>query len=157
MGKLVLILKVNDPTVWVNPMVVARKSNGDIGICLDPADLNVVIKRQHYQVPSTQEIFSRIGKAVYLSTLDATAGFLQVPLVAETISLTTIATPFGQYKFLHLPFGLSSSSEAYKQMMINLFCDFPGVEVYFDDFFVLGETVAEHYWTQDWNRYFSVA
>lgn len=64
MGKLVLILKVNDPTDWVNPMVVARKSNGDMGICLDLADLNVVNKRQHYQVSSTQEIFSRIGKAL---------------------------------------------------------------------------------------------
>jgi hypothetical protein len=45
--------------------------------------------------------------------LDAMTEFLQVPLVAESISLTTIATPFGRYKFLHLPFGLSSSSEAY--------------------------------------------
>lgn len=74
--QLELIVKVNDPTDWVSLMVVARKSNGDIRICLDPADLNVAIKRQHYQVPSEQEIFSRIGKAAYFSTLDATAGFL---------------------------------------------------------------------------------
>ena len=80
-----------------------------------------------------QEIFSRIGKAKYFSTLDATSGFLQVPLADESTSLTTMATPFGRYKFLWLPFGLSSSPEAYQQMMVYLFGDLPGVEVYFDD------------------------
>lgn len=79
MEKLGLIAKVSDPTDWVSPMVVARKSNGDIRICLDPSDLNLAIKRQHYQIPSAQEIFSRIGKAKYFSTLDATSEFLQVP------------------------------------------------------------------------------
>ncbi|KAI9565214.1 putative uncharacterized protein K02A2.6-like [Daphnia sinensis] len=127
-----------------SPMVVARNSNGDIRICLDPADLSVAIKRQHYQVPSAQEIFARIGKAKYFSTLDATAGFLQVPLAAESTSLTTMATPFGRYKFLRLPFGLSLSPEAYQQMMVDLFGDLLGVEVYFDDFFVWGETIEEH-------------
>lgn len=55
-----------------------------------------------------------------------------------------MATPFGRYKFLRLPFGLSSSPEAYQQMMVDLFGDLPGVEVYFDDFFVWRETIEEH-------------
>jgi hypothetical protein len=58
MEQFCLIVKVSDPTDWVSPMVVARKSNGDIRICCDPADLNGAIKRQHYQVPSTQKIVS---------------------------------------------------------------------------------------------------
>jgi hypothetical protein len=115
MEQMGLIAKVSHPTDWVSTMVVARKSNGDIRICLDPADLNMAIKRQHYQMPSAQEIFSRIGKAKYFSTLDATSGFLQVPLAEDSIFLTTLATPFGRYKFLRLPLGLSSSPEAYQQ------------------------------------------
>ncbi|XP_057380138.1 uncharacterized protein K02A2.6-like [Daphnia carinata] len=144
MENLRLIQKVSEPTEWVSPMVVARKSNGDIRICLDPYDLNKAIKRQHFQVPSAQEIFSRIGKARYFSTLDATSGFLQVQLTEESTFLTTMATPFGRYRFLRLPFGLSSSPEAYQQMMTELFGDLPGVEIYFDDFFVWGETLEEH-------------
>ena len=81
------------------------------------------IKRQHYQIPSAQEIFSRIWKAKYFSTLDATSGFLQVSLAEDSTSLNTIATPFGRYKFLRIPFGLSSSPEAYQQMMVDLFGD----------------------------------
>jgi hypothetical protein len=144
MEQLGLIVKVSDPTDWVSPMVVARKSNGEIRICLDPADLNGAIKRQHYQVPSAQKIVSRIGKAKYFSTLDATSGFLQVLLADQSTSLTTMATPFGRYKFLRLPFGLSSSLEAYQQVTVDLFGDLPGVEVYFDDFFVWGDTIEEY-------------
>ncbi len=76
--------------------------------------------------------------------MDAKSGFQQVPLADESTSLTTIATPFGRYNFLRLPFGFSSSSEAYQQMIVDLFRDLPGVEVYFDDFFVRGETIKEH-------------
>lgn len=59
-------------------MVVARKANGENRICIDKIDLNNSVKRQHYQVPSAQEIFARIGKARYFLTLDATSRFLQV-------------------------------------------------------------------------------
>jgi hypothetical protein len=76
--------------------------------------------------------------------LDATSGFHQVPLAEDSTSLTTMATPFGRYKFLRLPFGLSSSPEAYQQMIVELFGDLPDAEIYLDDFFVWGETVEEH-------------
>lgn len=94
MEQLGLIVKVSDPTDWVSPMVVARKSNGDIRISLDPADLNVAIKRQNYQGPSAQEIFAQIVKVKYFLILDPTAGFLQVPLATESTSLTSMAKPF---------------------------------------------------------------
>ena len=69
-----------------------------------------------------------------------------MPFAEESTSLNTMATPFGRYKFLRLPFGLSSSPEAYQQMMVDLFGDRrdSGVEIYFDGFFVWGETVEEH-------------
>ena len=154
MEDLKLIEKVSDPTEWVSPMVVARKSNGDIRICLDPNDLNKAVKRQHFQVPSAQEIFSRIGRAQYFYTLDATSVFLQVQLTEESTFLTTMATPFGRYRFLRLPFGLSSSPEAYQQMMVELFGDLLGVEVYFDDFFVWGRPLKNI--IPDWSLCFSV-
>ena len=43
-----IITKVEQPTKWVNPIVVVRKPNGDVRICLDPVDLNKAVKREHY-------------------------------------------------------------------------------------------------------------
>ena len=39
-----IINKVEQPTEWVNPIVVVRKPNGDVRICLDPVDLNKAVR-----------------------------------------------------------------------------------------------------------------
>ena len=43
-----IITTVEQPTKWVNPVIVVRKPNGDVRICLDPVDLNKAVKREHY-------------------------------------------------------------------------------------------------------------
>ena len=35
-----IIKKVNEPTAWVNSMVVNEKRSGKLRICIDPRDLN---------------------------------------------------------------------------------------------------------------------
>ncbi|XP_063368815.1 uncharacterized protein LOC134657192 [Cydia amplana] len=53
--------QVEGPTDWVNSMTVARKANGDIRICLDPRDLNLAIKREHFKLPTLDEITANLG------------------------------------------------------------------------------------------------
>ena len=40
-----MLCKVDQSTDWVNNLVVVEKRNGSIRLCLDPKDLNKVIKR----------------------------------------------------------------------------------------------------------------
>ena len=75
MEKLKLVCKVTEPTPWDNPMLAIQKADGDVRICLNPDDLNKEVKRQHYPFPTAQELFVRIGKAKYFSTLDSHPGF----------------------------------------------------------------------------------
>ena len=42
-------------------MVVIEKANGKLRICLDPRPLNQAIKRHHHQLPTAEEIFSKMG------------------------------------------------------------------------------------------------
>ena len=37
---------------WVNALVIDKKTNGNLGICLDPRPLNQAIKRHHHQLPT---------------------------------------------------------------------------------------------------------
>ena len=69
-----IIKPVNEPTAWVNSMVVNVKRNGKLRICIDPRDLNKTLLREHYQLPAQQEITSRLVGAKYFST------FWQMPL-----------------------------------------------------------------------------
>jgi hypothetical protein len=138
-----ILVPVHEPTEWVSRMMVVGKSDGDVRICLDPSELNKAIQRQHFAVPTIEQLFSKLGKARYFCSLDAASGFYQIPLSEAASYLCTMATPKGRYRFLRLPFGLKSAPEIYLQTMSDLFGDLPGVLIYFDDFLVVGETKEE--------------
>ena len=74
------IVKVTEPTVR---------------ICIDPSDLNKVIKREHYPMRTIEEVISTIPDAKVFSKLDAKSGFLQ------TLSSLTKPLHCSQRSILH--------------------------------------------------------
>ena len=85
------LAKATELTDWVNSMVVS--SRGDkIRICLDPGDLNKAVKREHYPIPTVEEI----PDAKVFKVLDAKSGYLQMKLDYESSLLTTMNTPIGR-------------------------------------------------------------
>jgi hypothetical protein len=92
-----IIAPVIEPTEWVNRMLVVGKPDGDVRICLDPSDLNKAIQRQHFMVPTVEQLFGKIVKAKYFCSLDAASGFYQIPLSDRSSYLCTMATPKGRY------------------------------------------------------------
>lgn len=61
MGYKGVIKRVDQPTDWVNSLVTADKaSTGKLPVCLNPRDLNKAIKREHFQLPTMEEIASRL-------------------------------------------------------------------------------------------------
>ncbi|PIK55635.1 hypothetical protein BSL78_07444 [Apostichopus japonicus] len=135
-----IIEKVESPTDWVNSLVIVEKSNGRLRICLDPRDLNKAIKREHFQLPTVDEITSNLTGAQFFSVLDANQGFWQIPLDQESAKLCTFNTPFGRYKFLRLPFGIHSAPEVFHKTVAQLFEGIEGVHTYIDDILVWGKT-----------------
>ena len=83
--KTVMIRKIDEPTEWVNSMVLVEKPSGGLRICLDPRDLNKSIKREYYQLPTFEEITSRLNGAKLFTKLDAKKGYWQIPLNEESI------------------------------------------------------------------------
>ena len=138
------IAKVKEATDWVHPIVLVQKPNGAIRICLDPSELNKNLKREHFALPTSAEIFSKLSGSKVFTTLDCTSGFLQLELDDESSLLTTFATPFGCYRFLRLPYGFSSSPEIFSRTVSEIFEDIPGVECYVDNILVHAASLAEH-------------
>ena len=95
MIKFDVIEPVREPTEWVNPLVTVEKPNGKLRVCLDPRDLNKAIKRQHYKLPTAEELFSEMTGARYFSKLDASNGHWQIKIDTESSKLLTLVTPFG--------------------------------------------------------------
>ncbi|XP_063384581.1 uncharacterized protein K02A2.6-like isoform X1 [Cydia fagiglandana] len=70
-------------------------------------------------------------------------GFFQVSLEDEQ-KLCTFGTPFGRYFFKRMPFGISSAPEVMQRINTAIFSDIQGVNVYYDDIIVAGDSLADH-------------
>ena len=76
-----VIRKVNEPTEWVNSLVVIEKPKSkQLHICLDPRPLNTAICREHFQLLTLEGITTRLTGARIFSKLDTGHGYWQIPL-----------------------------------------------------------------------------
>ena len=55
-----IVVPVDEPTDWVNSLVVRKKQNGSLRVCLDLRDLNKAIKKEHYPVPTVESVTTRL-------------------------------------------------------------------------------------------------
>ena len=139
-----IICKRDEPTDWVNSLLIVEKRDHSLRLCLDPRDLNKAIKREHYPIKTVDDIASQLhGKRVF-SAIDLKDGFYNVKLDEASSKLCTFNTMFGRYSFRRLPFGISSSPEVFYKRMEQLFGDIEGVHVVFDDLIIAAVDVTQH-------------
>lgn len=138
-----ILAPVTEPTEWVSSMLVIVKPN-KLRICLDPRDLNKAIRREHYQMPTVEEVATRLSQAKKFTVVDAKDGFWQKRLDTESSYKTTFNTPFGRYRWNRMPFGISSAPEVWQRTMHEFVEDLEGVEVIADDFLIAGFGNTEH-------------
>lgn len=139
-----IIEKVEHPKSYVSNLVVIEKSDGNLRICLDPQHLNKVLLREYHLIPTLQEIVSKLSNKTVFSVLDLSDGFYNIKLTDKSTDLCTFSSPFGCYKFLRLPFGLSVAPEIFQKYTEKTFGDIPGVVIYCDDLLICAENETEH-------------
>lgn len=114
---------------------------------MDPRDLNRAIKKEHFKLPTREEITSQFANAKYFSKLDASSGFWQLKLDNAISKLCTFNSPFGRYRLTidrWLPFGIASAPEVYHKTIHMIYEHLDGVDTSMDDIIVWGTTKAEH-------------
>ena len=139
-----VIRRVSEPTDWVSSIVVTRKNNGSLRICIDTKDLNNAIKRCHHKTPTIEEVTHKLSGAKYLSKFDAKSGYWAVVLDEESSLLTTFNTPFGRYCYKRMPFGLVMSQDVFQNKMDQILECCTGTVSIADDVIVHGRTEQEH-------------
>ena len=132
-----IIKPVTEPTAWVSSMLVVVKPD-KLRICIDPRDLNRAICREHYQMPTIEEVATRLTDAKKFTVLDAKEGFWQKRLDEDSSYKTTFNTPFGRFRWMRMPFGICSAPEVWQRTMHAFVEHLDGVEVIADDFLIAG-------------------
>ena len=89
-------------------------------------------------MPTLEELLPKPCKARIFNTLDAKDGFYQISLDDASSKVTTFWTPFGRYRYLRMPFGVSLAPEEFESNLQERLPDLEGVEVIRDDILVMG-------------------
>nr|XP_058958995.1 uncharacterized protein K02A2.6-like [Pocillopora verrucosa] len=140
-----VIKAVDTPTDWVSSLVLVKKPNGKLRVCIDPQPLNKALKRSHYPLPVIDDLLPDLSKAKVFSVCDVKNGFWHVELDEDSSYLTTFGTPFGRYRWLKMPFGISPAPEYFQHRLDQAIEGLPGVRTVADDILISGEgdTVQE--------------
>ena len=140
-----IIIQEKEPTEWVNSAVYVRRPGKKIRVCLDPKTLNKSIKVPKYHMPTLDDITPELAKVRVFTICDAKDGFLQIRLDETSSKYTTFHTPFGRYRWLRMPFGISSAPEEFQRRTIEILEGLNGVYAIADDCLIVGsgETVEQ--------------
>ena len=130
---------------WAAPIVLVKKQDGSLRLCVDYWRMNSVSKADAYPMPRIDELIDELGRARYLSTLDLTKGYWQVPVSTDAQRKTAFTTPFGLFQFRRMPFGLQGAPATFQRMMDKLLDgigDF--AKAYIDDLVIFSTSWEEH-------------
>ena len=91
------------------PVVLVKKKNGKLHLCIDYQKLNKITKRDVYPLPRIDEILDTLKGAKQFSTLDLASGYWQIEMKSEDHEKTAFITKFRLYEFNVILFGLTNT------------------------------------------------
>ena len=94
------------------------KKDGSLRICVDYCRLNSVSQVDAYPMPRVDELLDRLGKANFISTMDLTRGYWQVPVAEQDRHKTVFNSPFNWFRVM--AFGLQGAPATFQRMMDRL-------------------------------------
>lgn len=78
-----------------SPIVVVRKKNGDIRLCIDYRKLNLQTVTDAYPLPNLEESLSALAGSKWFSVLDLKSGYYQIEMDEADKAKTAFVTPMG--------------------------------------------------------------
>ena len=145
-GLLAKKIIVESHSPYASPIVIVRKKDGTLRLCVDYRRLNAKTVGDAYPLPRIQESFDALVGAQYFTTLDLASGYHQIAMHPTDQPKTAFVTPFGLYEYTRMPFGLATAPATFQRIMHGVMSDFMYnfALVYLDDILVFSKTFNDH-------------
>lgn len=131
---------------YASPVVLVRKKDGSVRLCVDYRLLNRKIIRDRYPLPLIEDQLDRLQGAKLFSTIDLKNGFFHVKMDESSRKYTAFIVPDGHYEFLRVPFGLCNSPAVFQKFVNSVFRDLMRESVllaYMDDLIIPSNDVED--------------
>lgn len=127
------------------PVVLIKKKDNSLRFCVDFRELNKITVFDPRPMPRIDAILNKISKAKFISKLDLTKGYWQVPLDDDAKRKSAFVTPFGHFSFTVMPFGMVNAPATFVRLVSKVLTgleDF--TEAFIDDIGIYSNTWEEH-------------
>ncbi|CAH8445461.1 unnamed protein product [Dicrocoelium dendriticum] len=131
---------------WASPIVLVKKQDGTLRLCVDYRKLNEVTRKDSFPLPRIDATFDALHGSCWFSTLDLACGYWQVEVRPKDREKTAFTVPNGLYEFETMPFGLVNAPATFQRLMQKALEGLtPGsCLIYLDDIIVYGRSIEEH-------------
>lgn len=140
-----IIRKSHSP--YAAPIVIVKKKDGSLRLCVDYRALNAKTIKDAYPLPRIEETLDLLHGAKYFSTIDLAQGYHQVAIDEKDIHKTAFRVGSGGlYEYLRMPFGLCNSPATFQRLMEVCLHEenFDILVLYLDDILVFSKTIDDH-------------
>ena len=138
-------------SAWGSPIHVVPKKSGTWRLVGDYRHLNRLTKKDNYPLPYMRDFRNKLGNKTIFSSLDLKDAYFHIPVYKPHIHKTALATPFGLFEYLKMPFGLSGSAQTFQRFVDGVFRNvvtpsgrLPSIFVYLDDILIASENKEDH-------------
>ena len=119
-------------------VVIVKKSNGKLRMCVDFTNLNRACPKDSYPLPRIDTLVDSTARHELLSFIDAFSGYNQIKMNEEDQEKTSFVTSQRLFCYKVMPFRLKNAGAMYQRLMNKMFTHQIGrnVQVYVDDMLV---------------------
>ncbi|GBO22891.1 Transposon Tf2-9 polyprotein [Araneus ventricosus] len=124
---------------YCSPLVLCKKKDGNLRLCIDYRKLNAKTVKDRYPLPLIEEVLDQLHSGKFFSTIDLKNGFFHVEMEEDSKKFTSFVTHDGQYEFNKVPFGLCNSPSIFQRFINHVFRDLLKegiVIIYMDDIII---------------------
>jgi hypothetical protein len=132
-------------SAWAAPIVLVPKPDGTLRFCTDFRKLNAVTIPDPFPMPRVETLINKVGQAKFLTKLDMTKGFWQIPIAPAAVEVTAFVTPNGHFQWKYMPFGLRNSPGSFSRLVKKVFAGLESFcDAYLDDVIIFSMAWSCH-------------
>ena len=120
---------------WLANVVLVKKANGKLRMCVDFTDLNKACPKDSFPLPRIDQLVDFTTGHKLLTFMDTFLRYNKIKMAEEDQEKTAFITSQWLYCYNVMPFGLKNAGPTYQRLVNKMFSNQIGrnMEVYVDD------------------------